>query len=120
MMKRILLWALTQFTAGMFLFAGAMKLSAQPMMVATFAQIGLGQWFRVFTGTLEVVGALLLLVPATAAFGALLLGVVMVGAIATHLFLIGGNPLMPIVLLAISIAIAYLRREQISSVLSVA
>ena len=64
MMRRMLLWVLTLFVAGMFLFAGAMKLSAQPMMVATFGQIGLGQWFRVFTGTLEVVGALLVLVPA--------------------------------------------------------
>ena len=120
MMRRILLWVLTLFIAGMFLFAGAMKLSAQPMMVAMFGQIGLGQWFRVFTGTLEVVGALLVLVPATAAFGALLLAVVMVGAIVTHLFIVGGNPLMAIVLLASSIAIAYLRREQISSRLSVA
>ena len=120
MMRRILLWVLTLFIAGMFLFAGAMKLSAQPMMVAMFGQIGLGQWFRVFTGTLEVVGALLVLVPATAAFGALLLAIVMIGAIVTHLFIIGGSPLMPIVLLAISISIVYLRREQISSLLPVA
>jgi putative oxidoreductase len=115
MMKRIVLWALTVFLTGMFLFAGALKLSAQPMMVAQFGQIGLGQWFRVFTGTLEVTGALLVLVPATAAIGALLLAAVMVGAIVTHLFIIGGSPLMAVVLLAIAIAIAYLRRQQISS-----
>ena len=119
-MRRILLWVLTLFVAGMFLFAGAMKLSAQPMMVAMFGQIGFGQWFRALTGTLEVVGALLVLVPATAAIGALLLAVVMIGAIVTHLFIIGGSPLMPIVLLASSIAIAYLRREQISSRVPVA
>ena len=119
-MRRILLWVLTLFVAGMFLLAGAMKLSAQPMMVAMFGQIGVGQWFRALTGTLEVVGALLVLVPATAAAGALLLAVVMIGAIVTHLFIIGGSPLMPIVLLASSIAIAYLRREQISSRLPVA
>ena len=115
MMRRVLLWVLTLFVAAMFLFAGGMKLAAHPMMVATFGQIGLGQWFRVFTGTLEVAGALLVLVPATAAIGALLLAFVMVGAIVTHLFIIGGSPLMPIVLLASALAVVYLRRERISS-----
>lgn len=115
MTTRIFLWVLTLFVAGMFLFAGALKLTAQPMMVAEFGQIGLGQWFRVFTGTLEVAGALAVLVPATAAFGALLLGVVMIGAIVTHLFVIGGSPLMAIVLLTTAIAIAFLRREQLRS-----
>jgi hypothetical protein len=90
------------------------------MMVGLFGAIGIGQWFRLVTGTLEVVGALLVLVPATAAFGALLLAVVMVGAVATHLFIVGGSPLMAIVLLAITIAIAYLRREQFSSRLQTA
>ena len=42
----------------------------------------------------------------------------MVGAVsATHLFIIGGNPLMPVALLAASIAIAYLRREPITAAL---
>jgi hypothetical protein len=31
--------------------------------VRRFDQIGLGQWFRVFTGALQVGGALLLLIP---------------------------------------------------------
>ena len=43
------------------------------------------------------------------------LAVVMVGAILTHLFIVGGSPLIPIALLASAIAIAYLRREQNSS-----
>jgi putative oxidoreductase len=119
-MRRILLWALTVFVAGMFLLAGSMKLSAQPMMVAMFGQLGLGQWFRIFTGTLEALGAVLVLVPATAVYGALLLAVVMIGAIVTHLFVIGGSPVIPIVLLASALAIAYLRREQISSRVAVA
>jgi hypothetical protein len=36
-----------------------------------FDKIGLGQWFRYVTGSLEVVGALLLLVPRTSAIGGL-------------------------------------------------
>jgi hypothetical protein len=44
----------------------------------------------------------------------------MVGAVITHLFIVGGSPLVAIVLLAITIAIASLRRERISSQLAIA
>jgi uncharacterized membrane protein YphA (DoxX/SURF4 family) len=72
--------------------AGGTKLAGADMQIALFEQIGLGQWFRYITGRLEVLGALLLLVPTTAAMGAALLAPTMVGAMATHLFLIGGSP----------------------------
>ena len=39
-----------------------------------FEQIGLGQWFRVATGVVEVTGAVALLVPGLASIGALWLG----------------------------------------------
>jgi len=85
------------------------------MEVQLFSAVGIGQWFRYVTGSLEVGGAIGLFVPALAPFAALLLAVVMVGAILTHLFIVGGSPLMPIALLATTIAIAYLRMEQNSS-----
>ena len=114
-MKRIIVWILTIVAAAMFLLAGTLKLAGVPMEVQLFDTIGVGQWFRYFTGALEVGGALGLFVPALAPFAALLLAMVMIGAVLTHLFIAGGSPLIPIVLLAITIAIAYLRREQISA-----
>src|SRR5438132_11238366 len=114
-MRRITVWILTIVAAAMFLLAGSLKLAGVPMEVELFAAIGIGQWFRLLTGTLEIGGALLLLVPVTATFGALLLAVVMIGAIVTHLFIIGGSPLLPMALLAITIAVAYMRQERISS-----
>ena len=45
-----------------------------------FQHIGLGQWFRYFTGALELLGAFLILAPSLAAFGALLLICIMIGA----------------------------------------
>jgi uncharacterized membrane protein YphA (DoxX/SURF4 family) len=93
----------------MFLMAGTLKLTGNPPMVQMFGVIGLGQWFRYVTGTIEVVGAVLLLVPSLAVFGALALAVTMVGAIITHLFVIGGNPAVPIVLLAMNATIAWAR-----------
>src|SRR5438128_406206 len=116
MMKRLTVWTLTIVAAGLFLLAGTLKLAGVQMEVDLFSAIGIGQWFRYVTGSLEVVGAIGLLVPALARYAALLLAAVMVGAVFTHLFIAGGSPLAAIVLLAVMIAIAHLRRrEQISS-----
>lgn len=108
----IALWIVQIATAAMFLFVGSLKLAGVPAMVATFDAIGIGQWFRYVTGTIEVVSAILLLIPSLAFFGALLLVPTMVGAILTHLFVIGGNPSAAIVLLAAAAAIAWTRRSR--------
>ena len=75
------LWTLQILSAAMFLFAGGLKLAGAPLMVQEFGVIGLGQWFRYFTGTIEVVSAVLLLIPSLAAYGAAALFVTMIGAI---------------------------------------
>jgi uncharacterized membrane protein YphA (DoxX/SURF4 family) len=105
------LWTLQIAVAGMFLMAGLMKLSGNPMMVDTFGTIGVGQWFRYFTGGIEVVGAILVLVPSLALYGALALAVTMVGAIMTHLLILGDSPAIPIVLLAVLATIVWARRS---------
>jgi uncharacterized membrane protein len=99
--------------AAIFLMAGFSKLSGDPLAVAGFEQIGLGQWFRYLTGTLEVTGALALLTPWFSGPGALLLVAVMIGAVATHLFIIGGSPLLAILLLVVMAITAWVRRGQI-------
>ena len=85
----VLLWILQIGAAGMFLMVGFLKLSGAPQLVGLFEAIGLGQWFRYLTGTLEVVGAILLLIPRTSGLGALLLVGVMAGAVMTHVFIVG-------------------------------
>jgi putative oxidoreductase len=105
----VVLWTLQIVSAALFLFSGTLKLSGVPMMVQMFGAIGLGQWFRYFTGGLEVISAVLLLVPSLARFGALAMAVTMVGAILTHLFIIGGNPAVPVALLAATTTIAWFR-----------
>ena len=73
-------WAYRIFVAMMFLAAAGMKLTGQPMMVAEFQQVGLGQWLRYFTGGLELIGAVLVLLPRFTSFGVLLLLLVDIGA----------------------------------------
>ena len=67
------LWILQIGAAGMFLMVSFFKLSGDPRMVGLFDAIGLGQWFRYLTGSLEVLGAVLLLVPRLSGLGASLL-----------------------------------------------
>ena len=55
--RRIGAWALQGVLAAAFLAAGSAKLAGVPFMVELFDQIGVGQWFRVVTGVVEVVGA---------------------------------------------------------------
>ena len=91
-------WAVRVLLAMAFLAAGVSKLTGAEPMVAMFAKIGIGQWFRYVTGLTEISGALLLLIPATGFAGAAILLATMVGAVITHLFVIGGSPVPPIVL----------------------
>jgi putative oxidoreductase len=109
----ISLWAVRGLLALAFAAAGTAKLYGVPMLVEEFEHIGLGQWFRYLTGTLEILGAVLIIVPSTVAFGAVLLCCIMIGAIFTHVFVIGGSPLPAIVLLALSAIVAYAKRSMI-------
>jgi putative oxidoreductase len=106
----VTLWILQALAAVAFLMAGATKLAGAEMHVAMFEKIGLGQWFRYFTGGLEVICAILLLVPRRVGIGAALLTATMVGAVATHLFIIGGSAAPALVLLLITAAVAWYRR----------
>jgi putative oxidoreductase len=115
--KSVSLWVIRGLLALAFASAGGAKLYGVPMLVEEFQHIGLGQWFRYFTGTLELLGAFLILVPSLAAFGAALLICIMIGATIAHLFVIGGSPLPALVLLALSAMVAFAKRSQIFDVL---
>jgi uncharacterized membrane protein YphA (DoxX/SURF4 family) len=107
------LWIVQIALAGMFLLAGGSKLLGAPAMVGLFDAIGIGQWFRYLTGLIEVGSALALLVPSIAVFGALALVPTMVGAIVTHLFIVGGSPAVPVILLLGSAGVVWARRHQL-------
>ena len=106
----IALWTVQSLLAALFLFSGISKLAGTEMTVQLYNAIGIGQWFRYVTGAIEAGSAVLLFVPSLARFGALALTATMIGAVFTHLFVIGGNPTLPVVLLITSTAVAWLRR----------
>jgi len=63
---------------------GTMKLIGQAGQVTAFAGWGLPAWFRALVGTFEVLGGILLIVPATTPVGSLILSTIMVGALWAH------------------------------------
>ena len=110
---RVVLWVGQFVVAAAFLMAGGAKLAGAPVMVGLFNAIGVGQWFRYFTGAIELTGGVSPLVPALAPYGAILLAVTMACAVATHLIIVGGSALPALMLLAASVAIASARRDQL-------
>jgi putative oxidoreductase len=113
----IALWVAQIALAAMFLLAGGSKLIGAPAMVDLFAAIGWGQWFRYVTGAIEIIAAVALLIPSAALFGAILLVPTMVGAVAANLFL-GQSPAVPLVVLLVAAAVAWIRRNQLQRVFS--
>jgi putative oxidoreductase len=105
--QRRILWGIRILLALAFGAAGASKLAGVPQMVQLFDAVGFGQWFRYLTGVVEILGALLLLVPSTGFLGGVLLFATMVGGLATHLLLIGGNPTPAVVLGLLSSFVAW-------------
>jgi uncharacterized membrane protein YphA (DoxX/SURF4 family) len=103
----IALWTLQVLVALAFFAAGSAKLLGSPAMIAVFDAVAIGQWFRYVTGSLEVLGALLLIVPGTTVFGAGLLACVMAGAVAAHLTVLHSAPTAPLVLFALTAVIAW-------------
>ncbi|CTQ51503.1 hypothetical protein LP7551_00015 [Roseibium album] len=100
-----------------FLGAGGAKLAGVDMMVATFDAIGFGQGFRYLTGGIEIVGAALLWFPNRQVVGAAILGGTMVGAVLTHLLILGPSAVPAIVLGLLCSAVLYIHKGQIPAIL---
>jgi putative oxidoreductase len=114
--RNIVAWVLCVLAAAEFLYAGGLKLVSAPIEVNMFTAIGWGQWFRYFTAVLEVLGAIGLLIRRRSRGAALLLSLVMLGAITFHLTALRhtpgmNNPTTAIVTLVVLLAIARLRRS---------
>lgn len=102
-------WVIQAFLAIMFLGAASAKLAGAPALVAVFKQIGAGQWFRYVTALVEFAGAIALVVPGFALYGAAVLAITMVAAVAIHIFVLHTSPAGAILLLAASLAVLWLR-----------
>jgi putative oxidoreductase len=109
----IALWATQIVLAAIFLVAGGSKLTGTPAMVSLFDAVGIGQWFRYMTGTIELTAGVALLRPSAAVYGALLIIPTMIGAIVANLLVVHVSPAMPFLLLLAAAAVAWARRGEL-------
>jgi hypothetical protein len=106
----LILLELTELTlAAVFFLVGGAKLIGRPDMVRLFHDIGIGQWFRYATGTIEVTGALLLIIPFLSGAAAIGLGAVMIVASLVELLVLHRPPLAALACLSAHTLIAWRR-----------
>jgi putative oxidoreductase len=111
-------WILSGLIALPMFMAGATKLPGAEDQIKNFAALGYPAWFLYVTGVIEIVGAILLIIPRTAVFGVLLLGATMVGA-TFSLLRVGdvAHAPFPLVFLLVIAIIGWLRADQFRKLL---
>jgi uncharacterized membrane protein YphA (DoxX/SURF4 family) len=85
----IIYWILRLVAAVIMLQTLFFKFTGSPESVYIFSTLGIESWGRISTGILELIASILILVPRTTAFGALLAVGLMTGAIFFHLTKLG-------------------------------
>lgn len=76
-------WGVRIGVAAFYFLMGADKFGSggETYWIKFFHDVGFGDWFRYFTGWVEIAGGLLVLIPKTIFVGLLLLGATMAGAV---------------------------------------
>ncbi len=87
--QKLVSWAAQLVAAVILLQTLFFKFSGSPESVHIFTRLGVEPWGRIASGIAELAAGLLLLVPSTAALGALLGLGLMAGAIGSHLTVLG-------------------------------
>src|SRR6266536_2783175 len=87
--KTIFTWVLRVVAAVILLQTLFFKFTGAPESVYIFSKVGLEPWGRIGSGVAELIAAILILIPATTWLGAALALAVMLGAIFTHLTVLG-------------------------------
>lgn len=88
-MKSIISWILRLVAAVILLQTLYFKFTGHPESVILFTKLGVEPWGRIGTGVIELIASALLIIPSTVFIGAALGVGLMVGAIGSHLMVIG-------------------------------
>jgi len=96
-----------------FLMIGASKFESASTWIRTFNDIGWGDGFRYFTGSVQILGAVLVLIPRTCLIGIGILSSTMVGAVLIWIFILHkpGNAPIPALVLIPLIVVGFQARK---------
>jgi len=117
--REVVVWILTIGLVLMFGNAGIRKFFEHSGWTRMFHNLGFPGWFRILIGALETAAAALLVLPRTAAYGAMLIVPIMLGAIgsvALHGWVRAfPQPFVALMLAAIVLAARWRQRATITS-----
>jgi uncharacterized membrane protein YphA (DoxX/SURF4 family) len=125
MKKLILIWVFRLTAAIILLQTLYFKFTGAEESVYIFSTLGMEPYGRIGSGIVELIAAILILIPRTTLLGALLGAGVMVGAVFSHLFVLGievkndGGELfiLAIIVFLCCIALIYWNKSKIKTVL---
>jgi uncharacterized membrane protein YphA (DoxX/SURF4 family) len=125
MKTSILIWVFRLTAAIILLQTLYFKFTGAEESVYIFATLGMEPYGRIGSGVVELIAAVLILIPRTTLLGALLGAGVMLGAIFSHLFVLGievkndGGELfiLAIITFLCCIALIYWNKSEINNVL---
>ncbi|MED4784740.1 DoxX family protein [Brevibacillus choshinensis] len=82
-----------------------------PVMLEVFNKLGYPAWFRIVIGILEITGAIALLIRSSSRYGAIILALIMIGAMISSLVKgAAGDAIVPVIMLFLLVWIAVVRR----------
>ena len=111
--RNYITWGLTVLLALAYLGAGFAMVSGVEKIVQEFALFGLPAWIRITVGSLEILGGILLLIPAFTGAASFGLSILMIGGFACHvMFTSPIQALPPLVFFAI-LTYIYLTRKNV-------
>ncbi len=84
-----LLWTCRLVAAIIMLQTLFFKFSGAEESIYIFTKVGIEPWGRYGSGVAELIASILILIPKTSVYGAIMAIGVMAGAIASHLFILG-------------------------------
>lgn len=93
-------WVFVIMSAVFLIMGGTQKVIGTNQMVDNFTFMKL-QDYRIWVGVLEILGAILLVIPKTSTYGAVLISTIMGGAVALHLSLMNGNGFQAAVIISV-------------------
>lgn len=87
--KNLIFWTLRLVAALIMLQTLYFKFTRHPESVHIFSMLGVEPWGRIMSGVFELIASVLILIPRSTFIGAALTSGIMLGAIASHLLVLG-------------------------------
>ena len=116
--RNIVLWVLQGVVAFFFINAGIQKMIGNAEMVEMFRMIGAGQWLRYVVGTLEIAGAIGILIPRLSGLAAMGISLLMVGAMITNVVFLNTSAVVAFVPFVLASLVAWGRWEKTKDLLA--